>query len=325
MIRQHKKHRFSVHKNQCGNATVNILVLLAFALLAFLLWQYNQSKTDDDVQETDPLVTLDGTQTRQNDQGMIVDPLQSQKIEGIDKELQQAKDAANQEAARQNEQSSPEDRMIALDESDDIVREEASALSSTTHWKTWLGTQQSIRKFVQFMENVSRGKVPHKYFRFLAPAGQFTADAMPDNEFILDPKSYKRYSQFANTIDSLDAENLVYTYAILEPFIQTAWDEMKAPDQSFDEVVLAAIKQVQTAPAIREDIRLIRPSVMYKYADSRLEQLNAVSKQMLRMGPRNTRIIQKKLDEIEILLRARQAFDSEQVLDSEQVSDSVDD
>ena len=55
MIRQHKKHRFSV--NQCGNATVNILVLLAFALLAFLLWQYNQSNTDDDVQETDPLVT----------------------------------------------------------------------------------------------------------------------------------------------------------------------------------------------------------------------------------------------------------------------------
>ena len=238
---------------------------------------------------------------------MIVDPLQSQKIESIDKELQQAKDAADQEAARQNEQGSPEDRMIALDESDDIVREEASALSNTTHWQTWLGTQQSIRKFVQFMENVSRGKVPHKYFRFLAPAGQFTADAMPDNEFILDPKSYKRYSQFANTIDSLDAEALVYTYAMLEPFIQTAWDEMKAPDQSFDEVVLAAIKQVQTAPAIREEIRLIRPSVMYKFADTRLEQLNAVSKQMLRMGPRNTRIIQKKLDEIEILLRARQA------------------
>jgi hypothetical protein len=44
---------------------------------------------------------------------------------------------------------------------------------------------------------------------------------------------------------------------------------------------------------------------MYKYADPKLERLNAVSKQMIRMGPRNTRIIQKKLDEIELLFRSR--------------------
>jgi hypothetical protein len=315
MIRQKSKHRFSSIKNQCGDASTNIVLLLAFALLALLLWQFNQSNTDDDTQQTDPLVTTDGTQTSQNDQRMTGDPLQPQKTEGLDNKLQQAEDTADREAAQQNEQDSPENRMIALDESDDIVREEASELSNTTHWQTWLGTQQSIRKFVQFMENVSRGKVPHKYFKFLAPSGQMTVDEMPNKEYSLDSKSYKRYNQFANTIDSLDTEALVYTYTMLKPFIETAWDEMKTPGQSFDEVVLKAIKQVQTAPAIREEIRLIRPSVMYKFADTRLEQLNAVSKQMLRMGPRNTRIIQKKLDAIEILLRARQALESEQVPD----------
>jgi len=197
--------------------------------------------------------------------------------------------------------------LIALDESDYLVLEEASELSDTANWQTWLATEQSIRKFVQFMENISRGKVPRKYFNFLAPSGQFKVKELANNQYLLDSQSYKRYNPFANTIDSLDAENLVSTYLILKPYIETAWDEMKQPGQSFDEVVFTAIKQVQTAPAMNQDVRLIRPTVMYKYADAKLENLNAVKKQMIRMGPRNTRIIQKKLDEIELLLNARHA------------------
>ena len=310
---QQSKHTCSSIKKQCGDASTMIVLSLAFVLLAFLLWQYNQNKTDDDAQETDLLVTRDATQINQNEPEQIIDSLQQQKIEDLEnKQLQQAEDSANEKLAQKNGKTLPENKLLALDESDNIMRETASALSNTQNWKTWLGTQQSIRKFVQLMENVSRGKVPHKYFKFLAPVGQFSVDAMPNNEYLLDPKSYKRYNQFTKTIDSLNAESLVNTYAILKPLMQTAWDEMKAPDQSFDEVVLTAIKQVQTAPAIRDEIRLIRPSVMYKFADTRLEKLNSVSKQMIRMGPRNTRIIQKKLDEIEVLLRARQTLESAQ-------------
>ncbi len=307
MTRQQNRHRFFSSKKQGGDATANILVLLAFVLLAFLLWQYNQSKIDEDAQETDPLVTRDSTQTNQNEQAMIADPLQQQKIDALEKKrLQNAEDLADDKTAQQNQPDSPENRLLALDESDDLVREEAAGLSDTTNWQSWLGTQQSIRKFVQFMENISRGKVPRKYFNFLAPSGKLTVRELANNEYFLDPQSYKRYHSFANTIDSLDAASLVGTYSILKPYIETAWDEMKQPGQSFDEVVLTAIKQVQTAPAINEDVRLIRPTVMYKYADAKLEKLNAVNKQMIRMGPRNTRIIQKKMDEIERLLRALQ-------------------
>jgi len=40
---------------------------------------------------------------------------------------------------------------------------------------------------------------------------------------------------------------------------------------------------------------LERNSIHYKFADQQLEALNPVHKQMLRMGPDNTRIIQNKL------------------------------
>ena len=39
-------------------------------------------------------------------------------------------------------------------------------------------------------------------------------------------------------------------------------------------------------------------SVSYTYEDARLESLSAAQKQLLRMGPRNVRLVQAKLREI---------------------------
>ncbi len=312
MIRQQYKHRVFSSKKQCGDVRANILVLLGFALLAFLLWQYNQNNADDE-QATDQQITMDDSQLNEEKPDGIIDPLEQKTLEELEKiEFENTETLIEQQIAEQNQLGSAEDRLLALDESDYLVREEIVELSNESTWLTWLATSQSIRKFVQFMENISRGKVPHKYFNFLAPSGRFKVKQLANSQYILDPQSYKRYNQFAKTIDSFDAENLVNTYSMLKPYIDTAWSEMKSPGQSFDDVLLKAIRKIQAAPAINDDVRLIRPTVMYKYADANIENLNAVSKQMIRMGPRNTRIIQKKMDEIERLLNALEPEASEQ-------------
>ena len=43
---------------------------------------------------------------------------------------------------------------------------------------------------------------------------------------------------------------------------------------------------------------------MYEYEEERLENLSAAQKQLLRMGPQNTQMIQNKLSEIAIELRS---------------------
>jgi len=43
---------------------------------------------------------------------------------------------------------------------------------------------------------------------------------------------------------------------------------------------------------------------MYEYEDVRLEMLSPVQKQMIRMGPKNTRAIKRKLSEIAAELRS---------------------
>ena len=57
-------------------------------------------------------------------------------------------------------------------------------------------------------------------------------------------------------------------------------------------------------PVITAPIMLTQPVVMYEFADSKLESLNPVQKQMIRMGPKNTRALQAKIGEVALELRA---------------------
>lgn len=297
-------------KQQHGDAAVNFVVVIAAAILTFLLWQYFQSTSREDTQQNDRQATIEETTDKSSES--TTDDLLNRQQETLrapnpDQRLGQSEvmpESTDDRNALNNQNIPP------LDNSDTFVRNSLENLSETTTWKTWISTAQPVRKFTQFMDNVARGKVPHKYFRFMAPSGTFKVRTVSDDVYVLDPVSYHRFDAVAKCIDSLDAAMVVSAYEKLESLVNAAWSELKSDQVSgknhvFDQVLLSAIKKIRSAPAITDEIRLIRPSVMYKYADPKLEHLNAVSKQMIRMGPVNTRIIQKKLDEIEALFDAR--------------------
>jgi hypothetical protein len=69
------------------------------------------------------------------------------------------------------------------------------------------------------------------------------------------------------------------------------------------------IDNLMAAPDITTDIALVRPNVMYQFADPKLEELSAGQKLMLRMGPTNAAIIKAKLRELraQVADRARDA------------------
>ena len=57
-----------------------------------------------------------------------------------------------------------------------------------------------------------------------------------------------------------------------------------------------------STPAIDGSERLKQKGIGYGYADDRLESLTPAQKQLLRMGPRNARVIKAKLRDIAIAL-----------------------
>ena len=71
---------------------------------------------------------------------------------------------------------------------------------------------------------------------------------------------------------------------------------------SFDRTLTRAIVALLETPFVDSPPRLKPKGIGYAYADERLEQLTAAQRQLLRMGPRNERVIKARLREIALAL-----------------------
>ena len=191
-----------------------------------------------------------------------------------------------------------------LDDSDQLIRDGAVSLTRHEGINFWLSPNELIRKFVVFTDNVANGRVARGPARVLTPEGPFTVKKMSEKIFLLDTASYSRYNIFTEVIISIDTRRAAELYELLRPLFQEAFDELGYPEQSFNDVIFRAIGRLLETPVIEAPIMLTQPVVMYEFANPRLEALSAAQKQMIRMGPKNTRALQAKLSEVAIELRA---------------------
>ncbi len=183
-----------------------------------------------------------------------------------------------------------------LDQSDELVRRLVSALSSHPRVTVWLTTKNLIRTFTVAVENIANGATPARHLRVLAPAGPFRV--VEDGEVLhIDPRSYERYNGLADAVASIDAEGAATLYSTLEPRIEEAYRELGRED-GFDAALERAIAALVDTPVAAANVPIVYKGALPVFADPRLERLTAAQKQLLRMGPRNVRLIQGKLREI---------------------------
>jgi hypothetical protein len=120
-----------------------------------------------------------------------------------------------------------------------------------------------------------------------------------ESSLVLAPENFERYEPFVALVSNLDAKTLVSFYRGLEPLFQQAYEELGHPDASFSARLNEVIEHLLQTPTPRGEIALVQPSVLYKYADERLEKLSAGQKLMIRMGVNNATVIKGKLREIQ--------------------------
>jgi hypothetical protein len=184
-----------------------------------------------------------------------------------------------------------------LPETDAIVRRLVSALSNHPRAVAWLSSDQLLRNFAVVVQNIGSGTTPAQHLRMLRPTGDFIADESGDDARI-NPRSYRRYDEYADAIAALDAQAVARIYATLKPRIQDAYRELGYPDEDFDRALERAFSQLLRTPVVDGEVTLVPHSVQWDYADPKLQSLTSAQRQFLRMGPRNVRIIQAKLREI---------------------------
>jgi hypothetical protein len=184
-----------------------------------------------------------------------------------------------------------------LGESDPVVRELVRQLSSHPRVAAWLATEGLIRNFTVVVENVADGMTPAGHLRAMRPPEAF-AVAERGEDLTLDPRAYRRYDSFADAFRSIDVAGSARVYATLKPRIEEAHRELGSPDPSFDRTLERAIVHLLRTPIIGETPRVEPQGIGYRFEDANLESLTAAQKHLLRMGPRNVRIVQLKLRDI---------------------------
>ena len=189
-----------------------------------------------------------------------------------------------------------------LDESDALVRQLVAALSSHPRVAAWLATDDLIRNFTAVVQDISAGMTPASRLQALAPGGSFRV-VDREGDLHIDTQSYARYDSLADAIASIDAAGAASLYATLKPRIEEADDEQGFPHVPFDRTLERAIVRLLQTPVVSDTVAVeAQGAKVFAYADPQLERLSAAQKHLLRMGPRNVRIIREKLREIAIAL-----------------------
>jgi hypothetical protein len=187
-----------------------------------------------------------------------------------------------------------------LDASDTLVRTLVQKLTESAAVMAWLPTSGLIRNFTVVTANIAEGTTPAKLLRVLKPAASFRILSR-DGGTTVDPRSYDRYTPISDAVASVDPAAAARLYATLKPRIEDAQRDLGTAEP-FDRTLERAIVVLLSTPTIDGSERLKQKGIGYAYADDRLESLSPAQKQLLRMGPRNARVIKARLREIAIAL-----------------------
>ena len=185
-----------------------------------------------------------------------------------------------------------------LDESDPEVLGGLTELLGQDAVMKHLVPERLVRNIVVTIDNIPREKMALNQRPAQPTPGSFITTG-EESAVMLAPANYERYEPFVALVSNVDAKTLVSFYRGLEPLFQEAYEDLGHPDASFTVRLNEVIEHLLQTPTPRGELALVQPSVLYKYADERLEKLSAGQKLLIRMGVNNATVIKGKLREIQ--------------------------
>jgi len=199
-------------------------------------------------------------------------------------------------------ESPPLPPLPSLEDSDDLVVETVVDLFGFG-MDELLVDASLIEKFVTTIDNLPRSHVAEKVRPLRRVSGLFSVQAREEGEiYSISPSNYQRYDLLVNLLTSVRTENIVSSYRRFYPLLQQAYVNLGYPDGYFNDRVVEVIDHMLETPQADDPILLIRPHVLYEYADPELETLSSGQKLLLRMGSKNAARIRQQLRELRVQL-----------------------
>ena len=159
-----------------------------------------------------------------------------------------------------------------------------------------------IDRLVATVDNLPRRKIADNIRPVTALPHPFDFDYGSGDTLVLGPASYQRYDPIVAQIYYLDQGAVYDTYRRFYPLFQQAYERLGYPNAYFNDRLVEVIDHLLEAPVPSGPIVLVRPNVLYEFADPDLEALSSGHKLMLRMGPANTATMKRVLETFRDLL-----------------------
>lgn len=198
----------------------------------------------------------------------------------------------------------PPEPLPELEESDDEAKSALAESAGDRQILDYLVPESVIRKLVASVDNATREKSEMKVRAVPPVEGRFRVSG-GDDRIVLDEANYERYRPLAHLIAGMEAKRLADAYMRFYPLLQDAYQDLGYPSRQFHNRAIEVIDHLLATPKVEGQIRLVRPHVLYEFADPELESLSSGQKALIRMGPENATLIKSKLREVRAELQAR--------------------
>ena len=222
----------------------------------------------------------------------------------------QTREAVSPELDIQVDVHEEEAPLPLLDESDGELKQAISGFVAEQSLETMFRTDGFIRRLVVTIDNLPQKQLPRGKHRVTRPTGgRFAAQKGAEDRLYLNPANFERYKALVELIANLDNDRLVAVYLRYYPLFQEAYEYLGYPSAYFNDRLIDVIDHLLATPVVDGPIRLVRPHVLYKYADPDLETLSAGRKALIRIGPANAKRVKTKLREIRQILTGQGEVD----------------
>lgn len=165
-------------------------------------------------------------------------------------------------------------------------------------------SENIVHRAAVTIDNLLQEQVPPK-FLVIDPVPGALKVTETDGKLYLSPDNYSRYDAYVRVLEQADAQAAVAQYVRLYPLFQQAFSQLGYPQDYFNDRLVDVIDQLLATPVPAGPVELVRPSVMYKFADPALEALPAGQKMLIRMGPDNAERVKARLRALRAALMAR--------------------
>ena len=191
-----------------------------------------------------------------------------------------------------------------LADSDAPLSDALARIAGASAVKDYLLPESIIRHMVVTLDNLPRQKVAVQKRPIGSVIGFFLANG-DELHATLDAQNYERYQPLVAAVGKLDMQQLTGVYIRFYPLFQQAYQDLGYPNGYFNDRLVQVIDNLLAAPQPAGPIALVRPNVMYMFADPALEARSAGQKLLIRMGPENAAAIKAKLRELRAAIKLR--------------------